>query len=101
MSQENVEVVRRAVDAFNQRDLEAFLCCCDPEVVMDWSRSQGVQARIYHGREEVREFWSAFFEAFDRITVSPDEFIECGKHVVVPNRTCFWGRDGIQVEAQS
>jgi ketosteroid isomerase-like protein len=30
-----------------------------------------------------------------------DEFIECGEHVVVPNRTCFWGREGVEVEAQS
>jgi ketosteroid isomerase-like protein len=38
---------------------------------------------------------------FDRITVSADEFIECGEHVVVPNRARAWGRGGIAVEARS
>jgi len=38
---------------------------------------------------------------FDRISVAVDELIECGQHVVVPNRTRFYGREGIEVEAQS
>ena len=32
MSQENVELVHRAYDAFNRRDLDAFLGFIDPEV---------------------------------------------------------------------
>ena len=38
---------------------------------------------------------------FDRVTVYPDEFIACGEHVVVPNRTHLRGRDRVKVEAQS
>ena len=101
MSQENVEIARRVIDAFNRRDLDAYLADHDPEVVVDWSQSPGVQAGIYQGHQAVREFWSNFFEMFDRITMSPEEFIESGDHVVVPNRTCFWGRDGMKVEVQS
>ena len=32
MSQENVEIVRRGFDAFNRRDLDAFLALFDPDV---------------------------------------------------------------------
>src|SRR5436309_4136628 len=101
MSQENVEIVRQAFDAFNQRDLDAALRDLDPEVELDWSRSRGPEAGIYHGYEASRAFWNTFFEMFDRVIVSPNEFIECGEHVVVPNRLTLWGRDGIKVEAQS
>ncbi len=101
MSQENVEIVRAYVEAFNARDMEALLELCDPEVEVDWSRSRGLEARIYRGREAVRGFWNTFFQTFDRVTVSPDEFIECGEHVVVPNRAHVWGRDGVKVEARS
>jgi ketosteroid isomerase-like protein len=38
---------------------------------------------------------------FDRVTVVPEESIECDEHVVVPNRTHLWGRDGVKVEARS
>ena len=73
----------------------------DPKIEVDWSRSRGPEAGIYHGQEAVLGFWTAFFEMFDRATVYPDEFIDCREHVVVPNRTRFRGRDHVSVEAQS
>ena len=35
MSEENVELAYRAADAFNRRDIDAFVALCDPEV--EWS----------------------------------------------------------------
>ena len=32
MSQENVALLHQAIDAFNRRDLDAFLVLCDPDV---------------------------------------------------------------------
>lgn len=32
MSVENVEIVKRAVDAFNRRDLDAFMECVTPDI---------------------------------------------------------------------
>ena len=99
MSQENVEIVRRTVDAFNRRDLDAAGQDMDPDVEVDWSRSPGVEAGICRGGRAVRDFWNTFLQTWERIAVSVDEFIDCGESVVVPNRTHFWGRDGIEVEA--
>jgi ketosteroid isomerase-like protein len=59
------------------------------------------RAGIYRGREETRRFWSTFFEAFDRIVVVPEEFIEHGDCVIVRDRARMWGRDGIEVEARN
>ena len=101
MSQENVEIVKAAIDAFNRRDLVAGTRDNDPNVVVDWSRSRGVEAGIYSGRAAVRDFWNTFIQMFDWVAVYPDEFIQRGEHVVVPNRTAFWGRDGVEVEAHS
>ena len=92
--------MRRAIDAFNRRDLDRVMRDTDPEVEVDWSRSRGVEAGIYRGRGAARGFWKTWFQMFDRVTVVPEEFIECGEHVVVPNQACFWGRDGIKVEAR-
>jgi ketosteroid isomerase-like protein len=101
MSQENVEVVRRAIDAFNRRDLDAAIWDNDPDVEVDWSRSRGVEAGVYRGQEATRVFWNTFLDMFERVVVSPDEFIESGEHVLVPNLTRLWGRDGVAVEAHS
>ena len=96
-----MEIVRAYLEAFDARDMDALPELCHPEVEVDWSRSRGLEAGIYRGHEAVRGFWNTFFETFDRVTVSPQEFIECGDHVVVPNRARLWGRDGVEVEAQS
>ena len=101
MSQENVEIVRRALDAFSRRNLDAATRDAHPDVEVDWSRSRGVEAGIYRGPEATRRFWNTFLEAFDRIVAVPEEFIEQGDYVIVLDRTHMWGRDGIEVEARN
>jgi ketosteroid isomerase-like protein len=100
MSQENVELVRGVIEAFNRRDLEAAGRAHDPDVEVDWSRSRGLDVGVYRGYEATIGFWRSLLDMFDQITVAP-ELIECGEHVLVPNRTRFRGRDGIEVETQS
>jgi hypothetical protein len=38
---------------------------------------------------------------FDPCIITPDEFIECGEHVLVPTQARMWGRDRIKVEARA
>jgi ketosteroid isomerase-like protein len=101
MSQQNVEIVQRAIDALNRGDMDAALLSSDPEVEVDWSRSRGLTPGIHRGYEAVRAFWTSIHETFERVTVSPEEFIEHGDHVLVPNRTRFRGREGIEVDTRS
>jgi ketosteroid isomerase-like protein len=100
-SRANVGTVRRAIDAFNQRDLDAALRAVDREAELDWSRSRGVEAGIYRGYDACRRFWTNLIETFESVTVDVNEFIECGDHVVAPNRARMSGRDGIEVAARS
>jgi ketosteroid isomerase-like protein len=88
MSQANVEVVRRAQEAFNRRDLDAFLADADPDVVWDWSRAVGPEQGTRRGREEVARFINSWWDAFDESLVVFDEVIDAGDHVVV----AFHGR---------
>jgi ketosteroid isomerase-like protein len=101
MSAENVEILRRAIDAFNRRDLEAATRYADPEIEVDWSQSRGLEAGVYRGAEAVRDFWSNYFDIFDRIAVTPEEFIDLGDRMVVPTRTRLHGREGIEVQTRS
>ena len=48
MSQENLEVVRRAVAALNARDLDGYLACCTPDVELHIPEVIG---GIYEGPE--------------------------------------------------
>jgi ketosteroid isomerase-like protein len=82
MSQENVEIVRRAHEAFNRRDVDAFLEDTDPNVVFDWSRAIGPQREILRGRDEVVRFIRSWWDAFDESVVVLDELIDAGDQVV-------------------
>jgi SnoaL-like domain len=63
MSEENVEVVRRAMAAFNARDRDRALSMCDPEIEL-WSP---FEQKTYRGLEEMvqwREVLAAAMEDF-------------------------------------
>ena len=99
MSQENMEIVKRRSRHFPDAELDAV--ASHPDVELDWSRSRGVEAGIYRGREATRHFWNTFFETFDRIVAVPEEIIDHGDYVILLDRTQMRGRDGIEVEARN
>jgi len=101
MSQENVEVVRRAIEAFSSGDLDATIQMADPEIEVDWSKSSGVEAGVYRGLAQARHFWATFHDVFERIEVLPVEFIEHDEYVIVRDRSRLWGRDGIEVTVRT
>jgi ketosteroid isomerase-like protein len=100
MSQENVEIVRGAIDAFNRRDLEAWEALSHPDVEVDWSASRGLEAGVYRGHEETDRFLRTF-ETFERVVLEPERFIDAEDSVVVPNTSRFMGREGIETVAWS
>jgi ketosteroid isomerase-like protein len=101
MSQENVEIVRRGVAAYNRRDFEGLRALNAPVVEVDWSASRGPEAGVYQGLEEVIGFYENFLGAWEEVTIQPHDFIESGDSVVVPNTTHLRGRDGIETVARS
>ena len=56
MSQENVEIVRRAVTAVNQRDIDGYLACCTDDVQLITPLADVTGA--YDGREGIRRFFT-------------------------------------------
>ncbi|HEY2181310.1 MAG TPA: nuclear transport factor 2 family protein [Solirubrobacteraceae bacterium] len=100
MSQENVEIVRRSLDAFSQRDIDTMRALNDPDLVLDWSASGGWLAGVYRGFDEALRFYEGYFEAFQETVIEVDRFIDVGELVVVPNVAHQRGRDGIGVSAR-
>jgi ketosteroid isomerase-like protein len=100
MSQENVEIVRRSIDAYNRRDLDAVGGLNHRDIEVDWSASRGLAAHVYRGSDEVMRFYRDFLEVFD-VKIEPEGFIESGDLVVVPNSSRNRGRDGIETVARS
>jgi len=101
VSQENVEIVKRMIDAYNQRDLAGLEAFSHPDVELDWSASRGFVAGVYRGFDEFERFWRSYFDAFEEMAAEPERFIDAGESVVVPNMVHIRGRDGIEVSARS
>jgi ketosteroid isomerase-like protein len=91
MSQENVEVVRSASEAWSRGGLEAWLKLFDPAVV--WTvRPDLPDAGVYRGHEGLRQLSGRFEEVLADQWYEPQEFIECGdEFVIVP---LHWGGRG-------
>jgi ketosteroid isomerase-like protein len=101
MSQDNVEVTRRAIAAYNRRDWEAIRALNHSDVEIDWSASRGLEAGVYRGHEQVVRFFENFLDMFEEVEIKPERFIESGAYVVVPNSADLRGRDGIEAVARS
>jgi ketosteroid isomerase-like protein len=99
MSQENVEIVRVAYDAYNRGDLDAALKDVAPDSQLDWTRGLGPQRGTYR-LDQMRAFFEDFSETFESIRVEAEEFIDAGEHVVVPQTGYIRGRDGIEATAR-
>ena len=96
MSQENVEIVKAAYDAFNREDWDASLKAAAPGFEMDFSRAVGPWRGVY-GLDQVRRVMEEFRETWESVRQEPHEFIEAGDLVVVPSTMHVKGRGGIEV----
>lgn len=101
MSHASTDVVRRAIAAYNRRDIGSLRALNDPDVEVDWSASRGLEAGVYKGLPEVLGFFRTFFDTFDQVRIKPEEFIEAGDSIIVPNCAYIRGRNGIETIARS
>ena len=82
MSQENVEFVRRAWEAFEGGDLSGTLTALSPELVTYVAPPIPV-AGTYHGPEGFLQVTLDWAEGFDELVMTGEEFIDAGDQVVV------------------
>jgi ketosteroid isomerase-like protein len=101
MSQENVEVVRSHLEAWNRRDKAAYVASFRPDAEIDWSRARALFRGVYRGREQQKAFWEEFWSTFEDSQLEIHNLTEAGSEVVVWNTAHMWGRDGIEVTARS
>jgi ketosteroid isomerase-like protein len=102
MSRENVEIVRRGVEAYNCRDLDGILENWAADAVVDWSRSRGFDAGVFRGHDEIRAHWQRLLDAFDEVRIDLVDPVEVEEGLVVVENVAYQrGRDGIEVQARS
>jgi len=104
VSQENVEIAARAMDALNQSDLmvgggdplPTLRAFCDPGVEWDFSR-RGVDPEIYHGYEGWLQIARQFGDAWQLLRLEVEELIDAGDDVVVFASMVGLSRAGVEL----
>ena len=76
MSQENVELQQRLTDAFNRRDLDAYLALTDEDIEAI-PRVGGMEGG-YHGHDGIRRWWANLLDTFPDFGIEVLEVREIG-----------------------
>jgi ketosteroid isomerase-like protein len=97
MSRENVEIVRRHLEAYLAGDNETALAAYDPAVEFDTSvRPDG---RVHRGRQGVAEAMRVWTGAFENWRLDVKEYIDAGDKVLVVVRESGRGKgSGLEID---
>jgi ketosteroid isomerase-like protein len=100
MSQENVEIARQHHDAFNRRDIPAFLAALDPDV--EWIPIMAaLEGHVYRGHEAVQRWIEDLFRDWEFFEPMGEEFHDLGDRVLIFGRWRARGRvSGVELENQ-
>jgi ketosteroid isomerase-like protein len=98
MSRENVEAVRRALEAYEREGLDGYLRYLDPEI--EWTSTDAyIERATYRGHEGVRRYLGTMEEEFEDVRVEPVELIDAGEQVISSVRVSGRGKgSGAPVE---
>jgi len=103
MSQENVEIVRRAYEAAARHDTTNVLAFYDPEIAWDISHAPARdvmgEPHVFNGHEGLRTFFRQWYEAWKHVEPEVEELIDGGDQIVSVETTRGRGRtSGVVVE---
>jgi ketosteroid isomerase-like protein len=91
VSRENIELVRRLVDAFNERDAEKFAQVTTDD--FEWSTSvMAVEGEIFLGREGIETYFSRMRDAWDEFKAEIDSYRDLGERVLISGQIEARGR---------
>jgi hypothetical protein len=76
MSQENVEIVKRAVAAVNDRDIDSYLACCTADVRME--NPVAPIEGAYEGADGIRRFFADVLDTAPDFRITIDRLESIG-----------------------
>jgi ketosteroid isomerase-like protein len=82
MSEENVEIVRRTLEAFSDRDVDGASYHLAADIEWEPASPTAVEHAIYRGRDEVAEATAALWEIWDVFRFEETEVRDLGDSVL-------------------
>ena len=102
MSEENVEVVRRSVEAFTAGDVERMLAYADPDGELHSAIIGRAEGRVYRGHDGLRQWFADSMESFEELRTELTEFRDLGDRVVALGHIHARGREsGLELDTET
>jgi ketosteroid isomerase-like protein len=117
VSEQNVELHRRAIEAYNARDVEAWIALGDSQIEFHSAFSE-VGGAVYRGHDGARKLFKDIEDVWgNEIRIEPEAYFDLGEHtlgffvvrgrgrvsgaeVAMSNTLVTRWRDGLQVYAK-
>lgn len=101
MSQENLEVVRRAFATFNARAVDDLVGLSDPDSEWLPFRAQ-LEGMVYRGHEGIRQWVRDMDDDWEAFRIDPVEFHDRDDRIVVIGHVQALGRtSGVDVDSEA
>ena len=100
MSEHNVELHRRGIEAFNAHDVEGFLTLIDPQGEFH-SQMTVPGGAVYRGHDGIRNYFRDMEDAWgDEARIDPEAYFDLGEHTLAFYMAYGRGREsGLEIAA--
>jgi ketosteroid isomerase-like protein len=93
MSQANVELIQRFMDAFNEREQDTFAAMTTHD--FEWTTSMmAIEGEVFCGREGIDTYFERMREVWDEFRALADEYRDLGDRVLLRGPLVGRGRGG-------
>ncbi len=98
MSQENMEIVKRVVEAFNRRDIDAFAELTTPD--FEWvPMMAAIEGEVFRGRQGIETYLGRLDDVWEDYRVVAGEYRDLGDRILYLGRVVGRGRSsGVPVD---
>jgi len=90
---ENVEIIRRGLQVFNERDVDAAVGTWHEDGEFAPAMAGAVEGKTYRGHAELRRYFDDLFGSFSDVHVEDPELRDLGDRVLILYRLIVHGRD--------
>jgi ketosteroid isomerase-like protein len=84
VSEQNIELHRRLVKAFNARDVEAIISLCDPRIEFHSVFAAVGAVTVFHGHDGMRKWHRDLEDVWgDDFRAEPEAYFDLGEHTLM------------------
>jgi ketosteroid isomerase-like protein len=102
MSEENVEIARKSVDAVNRGDIEEVLAFIDADAEYHSPIIGGAEGNLYRGHDGFRKWFAESTASFEQLDTELTDFRTVDDRVIAFGRIYARGREsGVELDSET